>query len=861
MAILGPNGKPMEFKKASPPKLGTSFGDWAGRDFNATVMPGGAVLQFDLSRLTLADYRAMRHHPQVNASLSGLTFMMHQIDWSIECKDKKIAAKVEANFRDIWTQLVRGMSQAFWAGYSPNALEYNNSTDSDELDIVLKRVKDLTPEDCTPNWKIVQGAIPPSSVKDGLGANSQAMLAAAPGSPPTTIRPKFKEYNGINQYGAPGPIPVEHSLWYPLLMENGNYFGRKLLNACFTPWYFSTLIHLFANRYYERFGEPTPVGRAPFDEEMDLPDGSTMTGKEIMTDILMNLRNRGSVTLPSDRSPVTKEFDYTIGFLESQMRGADFERYLTRLDEEISLGLFTPLLLMKSSDVGSNNLGVQHTQCVHPDEKILCADLVWRRAGDIAPMQEIITFDEDAQVGAGHGVNAREYRTGFIVKNIPGEKPSMKVTTDKNDPLTASVDHPWLVWRTRNMREHGNRTKGLIWVETKDLVAGDEIAYFLDPWDEKDLDTADIGWLSGIFDGEGSLCLNTSNHGHVSRSYELTVSQNEGPVLQKIKKILEAHNFEYSESIPKATGYGHGNVHKLRIGGGFLEILRFVGTFKPERFMEKVEDLWEERGLRSGMSFKFATVVDIEDVGMSPVASIQTSTGTFITNGYLTHNTWLWMLNAIAGDMAEYLTIIAERLKAINFGPNKPTCKWVPHKMGKENAQTIRSIAVELIRRDKAKVDIEEFGKVLGLSLEEVKELKTPEATLAPDTATPERDLRQRAERVKAVPPKTAIEPRATGREISHRLRGQVTKAYNEQTFGKSFKPDIGYRKRFETSLQAEGYEAGEAQAMTRTLYSKLEDWLHLAIDLGPDEFSSAADFMAIVDRKIDSLIGELVDE
>ena len=56
-------------------------------------------------------------------------------------------------------------------------------------------------------------------------------------------------------------------------MENGNYYGRKLLNACFTPWYFSTLIHLFANRYYERFGEPIPIGRAPFDEDVIGPDG------------------------------------------------------------------------------------------------------------------------------------------------------------------------------------------------------------------------------------------------------------------------------------------------------------------------------------------------------------------------------------------------------------------------------------------------------------------------------------------------------------------------------------------------------------------------------------------------------------
>ena len=169
---------------------------------------------------------------------------------------------------------------------------------------------------------------------------------------------------GMAGYPTPQPgyyIPPENTLWYPLLMENGNYYGRKLLKAAFAPWYFSTLVHLFANRYYERFGEPVPVGRADFDDEIQVGN-ELIPGKVVMENILMNLRNRSVVTLPSERDPVTKEFTYDIEYLESQMRGADFERYLARLDEEMSLAMFTPMLLMRTGDVGSNNLGVQHTQ-------------------------------------------------------------------------------------------------------------------------------------------------------------------------------------------------------------------------------------------------------------------------------------------------------------------------------------------------------------------------------------------------------------------------------------------------------------------------------------------------------------------
>jgi hypothetical protein len=147
-------------------------------------------------------------------------------------------------------------------------------------------------------------------------------------------------------------------------MENGDFYGRKLLKSAFAPWYFSQIVHLFANRYYERFGEPVPMGRYPEGADVEL-DGAMVSGRTAMESILNNLRNRSVVVLPSDRQPTgpnSSEYEYTLEYLESQMRGADFERYLTRLDEEISMSLFTPILLMRTGDVGSHNLGVQHTQ-------------------------------------------------------------------------------------------------------------------------------------------------------------------------------------------------------------------------------------------------------------------------------------------------------------------------------------------------------------------------------------------------------------------------------------------------------------------------------------------------------------------
>lgn len=349
MPLLDQYGKPMasSFKKAAPPKTGEMFGKWAGSDVQLLQLPGGGIIQFDLSKLTLADYRAMTTHYQVNSSLSILSFMLHQSNWTIECEDDKIAQHCTDNLTEIWTQLNRGLSQAHWAGFSPNVLQWENDLNTGTT--VIAKVKDLLPEMCAVNWKEVDGYAPPGN-----------------------IPPKLRIYDGIKQFGTQFPIPVENSLWYPLLMENGDFYGRKLLKAAYTSYFFSMLMHLFSNRYYERFGEPVPIGRAPFDDIVQVPDSTAPDGfreqrsNDYMLDQLMSLRNRSVVVLPSDHQTDangrTGYFEYDIQYLESQMRGADFERYMQRLDQEISLAMFTPVLLMNTADVGSYNLGIGHMQ-------------------------------------------------------------------------------------------------------------------------------------------------------------------------------------------------------------------------------------------------------------------------------------------------------------------------------------------------------------------------------------------------------------------------------------------------------------------------------------------------------------------
>lgn len=383
-----------EFKKAAPPQLGEAFGQvWHNDSRVWNRLPGGGIIQFDLNQLTLSDFRAMKDHYQINASLSVLMFLMHQLDWKVVSDNPKIAKFCDDNMREVWTRMVRALSQSFWAGYSPNILQWEN--DIDGRAVKLTKIKDLIPELCDVNWKDVEGWAPPGHNK-----------------------PKIQVYDGINQYGLGWPIPPENTLWYTLLKENQNVYGRKLLRPAFTPWYFSILIHMFANRYMERFGEPLPVGRAPMDN-ITLPNGKKTTGLAVMGEILQNLRNRAVVVLPDDRTLLgtsNAEFDYQIEYLESQMRGADFERYLMRLDEEISLALFTPLLILRTADVGSYNLGTTHWNVFQQMLNALSGD--WAEYIDRYVLAPMVKFN--------FGANAKKAHIKF--RKLGDEKSQLVIT-------------------------------------------------------------------------------------------------------------------------------------------------------------------------------------------------------------------------------------------------------------------------------------------------------------------------------------------------------------------------------------------------------------------------------------------------
>lgn len=244
--------------------------------------------------------------------------------------------------------------------------------------------------------------------------------------------------------------------------------------------------------------------------------------------------------------------------------------------------------------------------CVAPWTKVLTAGLQWVPAYDLEVGQELVAFEDQTN-------GARTQHKTSVVKNIETiERPRVSVTTQFG-PTTVSEEHLFLV----------ARAAGRMWVQAKSLSVGDSIVAALGaPW--KTEDTREAGYLSGLFDGEGTIA-----RGHVS------VAQAEGPVLDEIKRLLDDRGFTYSVDV--VTSQSDRPCYRIRINGGMPEQIRLVGTMQPIRLVRKSKVIWEGTATWSKIT-THAIVSDVKKQVDGPVLAIETSTGTLITDGLYSHN-------------------------------------------------------------------------------------------------------------------------------------------------------------------------------------------------------------------------------
>jgi hypothetical protein len=312
-----------------------------------------------------------------------------------------------------------------------------------------------------------------------------------------------------------------------------------------------------------------------------------------------------------------------------------FDSIITEFDEkQVSI----ELLVLKARQVGL---------CLDPETKVLTADLQWKRIDDLKTGEEIVAIDEgqtmeqrraaqtktagERQRGIRrkrpeHNKNAeRKMRTARLEAKWDVFEPAIRLTFEDGRQLTATPEHRFLI------KQRGGTDPR--WQLTKNIGIGDELRYVTSPWTESDLEDA---WIGGVLDGEGSL--NTSKDG-----IEIKFTQVFNGVLDRIRDYVIARRYNFQEGVdrrqpdPKRPSkLGKKDVARISIAR-MDEVFRLIGQTRPVRFVGN--RWWEGKSLpgkRSGIGW--SKVIKTELLPERRMIDIQTSTKTFIAEGFVSHN-------------------------------------------------------------------------------------------------------------------------------------------------------------------------------------------------------------------------------
>jgi hypothetical protein len=276
---------------------------------------------------------------------------------------------------------------------------------------------------------------------------------------------------------------------------------------------------------------------------------------------------------------------------------------------EIDSGSVTQTTNISSQEASKHMDGY----CLVPGTRVLTKDLRWQQIELLEPGDELIGFEEQYEPGH-HG---RRFRTTKVLSVKFITRPCVRLITSDGTSVVSSTEHKWLVKSGSNQR----------WTPASRLHVGTRIAS-IGTWTEEF--TKEAGWLAGMYDGEGWVY----SHSGPRKVCALGVSQNEGPIAEHLRQALKSRGFSFTDyhrdpHLPE----GESN-RRFHIQGGISEELRLLGMIRPERLVAKAEKLWDGRQTRTG----YAEVVSKEKLDEQEVVAVQTDCGTFIAEGWLSHN-------------------------------------------------------------------------------------------------------------------------------------------------------------------------------------------------------------------------------
>lgn len=261
--------------------------------------------------------------------------------------------------------------------------------------------------------------------------------------------------------------------------------------------------------------------------------------------------------------------------------------------------------------------------CCVAGTKVLRGDFTWVAIEDIKIGDKVVGVDEYVVGGKGH---ARKMRMAEVLGTCTMYAPTWKITLSDGTTFHTTLHHKFI------FRRRGGHD--LQWREAQDVRVGDQIRRFSQVWGPP---TVEDSWFGGLLDGEGSLRFKRSG------GAELTVCQVPGVVLDRAHAYLKSIGVDYRIDVDDRIGgasskLGSKPVHKLvvsRLG----DIFRVLGKTQPTRFRDL--QWFQGKEIPNNNGDVWAHVVKSEESMVQRVFDIQTTTATYIAEGYISHNTAL----------------------------------------------------------------------------------------------------------------------------------------------------------------------------------------------------------------------------
>ena len=284
--------------------------------------------------------------------------------------------------------------------------------------------------------------------------------------------------------------------------------------------------------------------------------------------------------------------------------------------------------------------------CPTPDQRVLTDHLEWKPAGDLVLGEELFAFDEEATEPGSTGANRRRFRPSVVTHLEPVKRKVIRLEMSDGSTVRSSEEHPWLTATkaSRNQKWQTAREIATALQEGRSRA----LHKALEPWS---FDASrEGGWLAGMLDGEGYITF--ANRGGTLCG----VSQNPGPVLDRLIDALKREGVDFSV-LPTGTM----STLTCQIKGGWRGILTLLGRTQPGRLIGKVRD-----GLHEGTFAKQyqspdapRQVLSYYEEGEEWVTGIETSTHTYVCEGYGAHNS-VAQHSLMVSDMLEVMKCSVE---------------------------------------------------------------------------------------------------------------------------------------------------------------------------------------------------------